>query len=131
MSNSVALRKPVECRDVSGPVVGHDLLNGSPSAQDFFEKECAQGAPGLGSESTPLGPCGEGASSLNNVSEASRMGHEHSVNISFAEKGRWCGDGGWYPDFRCLADLALVARFDVPPNIVSERRPPKAVEKGT
>ena len=131
MSNPVALCKPVECRNVSGPIVSHNLLNGSPSAQDFFKKECAKGAPGLSLESTPLGPRGEGASSLYNVSEATGVRHEHGVDVSLAEEWRWRGDGRWDPDFGCLADLALVARFDVPPNIVSERRPPKAVEEGT
>ena len=119
MSNPIALCKPVECRDVSSPVVGYDLLNSSPTAQDFFEKECAKGAPGLGSESTPLGPRGEGASSLYNVSEAAGVRHEHGIDISLAEEWRWRGDGRWDPDFGGLADLTFVAGLNIPLNIVS------------
>src|ERR1700677_73336 len=129
--DTIALCEPVECRDVGCSIVCHDFLDGSPSAQDFFEEESTERASRLGSKSTPLRPRSERASRLNDVSKTACVRHEHCVDVGFAEEGCWRGDSGWDPDFRCLADLALVTRFDVPPNVVSERRPPKAIEKGT
>ena len=62
---------------------------------------------------------------------AACVGHEHCVDVYFAEKGCGCGNGGWNSDFCCLMDLALVAWFDVPTNIVSEQRPPTTIKECT
>ena len=111
--------KPVECSDIGHSVVCHNLLNGSPLAQDLFKEKCTKGASSLGMEYTPLWPRGEQATGLNNVSETSCIGHEHGVNVGLVEQGCWCGNGRWDLDFCCLVDLAFMAGLDVPPNIVS------------
>jgi hypothetical protein len=116
----VALCKPIEGGNIGCSIVCNDLLDSSPSAQDFFEEEGTKGGSSLGLESTPLWPCSERTSSLNNVSEATCMGHEHGIDVGFAKEGCQRGDSGWDLDFRCLADLAFVAGLDVPSNIVSE-----------
>ena len=38
---------------------------------------------------------------------------------------------GWDLDFGCLTDLTFIARFDVPPNIISKWGPSKAIKERT
>jgi hypothetical protein len=59
------------------PVIRHNLLDGSPPAQDFFEEEGTEGASGLGSESVELQPCGEQTSDLNDVLKSTCVEHEN------------------------------------------------------
>jgi len=82
---------------------------------------------GLGAKGTPLRSSSEGASCLHNVAEASSRRHEHSIDIHLAEEGSGNGDSGRDSDFGGLAKLALVAGSDVLCNIMSNRRPPKAI----
>jgi hypothetical protein len=103
-----------------GPVVRHNFLDSSPSAQDFLKEESAEGASGFHAEGTPLGLRGEGAAGLDDVSVAQSVQHEHCVDISLPEEGCRRSNSGRDPDFGCLTDLTLMASLNVPPNIVSE-----------
>jgi hypothetical protein len=111
--------KPAKCGDESSPVVCHDLLNSSPTAQDFLKEEGTKGASGFCMEGMPFRPCSEGAAGLHDVSVPRCVGHKHSVDICLAEEGCQHCNCWWDSNFGCLADLALMAHFDVPPNIVS------------
>ena len=107
MTDTIALCEPVECCNVGHSIVGYNLLNSSPSAQDFFEKECTKCVSSLSTKSTPLWPCCERTSSLNDVPKSACMWHEHCVDVGLVEDGCWCGNSGWNPDFCCLVNLAL------------------------
>jgi len=66
----------------------------------------------------PLQPYGKGTVGLSDVSKATDRRHEHGVNVYLLKEGRRDGDGGWNPDFCCLAKLALVASADVPLDVL-------------
>ena len=68
----------------------------------------------------PLGPCGERATSLNNVAEARSMWHEHGVNVDLVKEGCWQVNS-WQETSLChLAELALIAHFNIPLDIAVE-----------
>ena len=75
----------------------------------------------------PFRAGGKGKSHLYDVTEASSRRHEHGVDVCFAEEGSGNGDSGRNPDFGGLAELVLMSGSDVLPDIVSNRRPPKAI----
>jgi hypothetical protein len=64
---------------------------------------------------------------LDDVAVAGSAGHQHGVNVCFAKEGHGDGNGGQDADLGGLLDLAFVAGGDILFNIMSERRPPKAV----
>ena len=78
----------------------------------------------------PLGPGGEGAAGLGDVTEAASGRHKGGVNVEFAKE--WGGDcdGGRNADLGGLAKLALMAGGDVPFDVLLEGGPPEAVEDG-
>ena len=69
-------------------------------------------------QSAPLWPSGEGASSLSDVIETAGRRHEHGVDIYLLKERGWDSDGGWYADLGSLAELALMAGADVPLDVV-------------
>jgi len=81
VSDTVPIRKPVEGSNVRCAVVGDDLFDGAPPAQNFLEKKYTKSVACLSAESTPLGPGGEGAAGLGNVMEAAGGRHKHGVNV--------------------------------------------------
>ena len=64
------------------------------------------------------------------VAKAQGEGHEHGVNVNFAEEWHGGGDGWWDADLHGLVKLTLVASVDIPFYIAIEQRPPEAVEEG-
>jgi hypothetical protein len=60
-----------------------------------------------------------------------RVRHEHRVDICLVEQWHWGGDHWGDPNLGRLVDLALVACLNIPPNIVSKRRPLETIEKST
>ena len=64
------------------------------------------------------------------VAKARGEGHEHGVDVNFAEE--WHGGGnGWRDvDLHGLAKLTLVASVDIPFYVAIKRRPPEAVKEG-
>ena len=111
-------------------IICHYLFYCSPSAQDIFEDKGSKGVCSFNTEGMPLWPSSRGTLGLHDVTEASSRGHEHSVNVSFAEQGSRDGNCGRDSDFGGLAKLALVAGGDVLFNIVSNQRPPEAIKEG-
>jgi hypothetical protein len=77
----------------------------------------------------PFGPCSERAAGLRDVSKSGSAGHKHSININFAEEVGGDRNSRWNLNFGCFAQLALVACFYVPFDIVFEGWPPEPVEE--
>ena len=67
--------------------------------------------------------------SLDDVSKATNGWHEHGVNVYFAKEWHRSVDGGWDVNFCCLPELALVACFDIPFDILLKGWPPKSVQE--
>ena len=130
VSDTIPIRKPVEGSDIRCAVVGDNLFDGAPPAQNFLEKKHTESAACLSAESTPLRPGGKGAAGLGDVTEAAGRGHKRGVDVELAEK--WGGDcdGGRNADLGGLAKLALMAGGDVPFDVLLEGGPPEAVEDG-
>jgi len=130
VSDTIPIRKPVKHGDIRYAIVGDDLFDGTPPAQNFLEKKHTKSAACLSAESTPLRPGGKGAVGLGDVTEATGRGHKRGVDIELAEK--WGGDcdGGQNVDLGGLAKLALMAGGDVPFDILLEGGPPEVVEDG-
>jgi hypothetical protein len=57
--DAIPLCKPVECHDVNCAIVGDDLFNCSPAAEDLLEDECTDHAASLNVKGAPFGPCCE------------------------------------------------------------------------
>ena len=130
MSDAIAFCEPVKCGNVCGTVVCNDLFYGSPSAQDIFEDEGAEGAGGLCAKCAPFGPSGERAAGLHDVAVSSGGWHKHGVNVYFVKEGGRSGDGWRDSDFGCLVDLTLVACCDVLFDVEGDRGSPEAIEEG-
>jgi len=130
VSDTVPIHKPVEGGDVRHAIVGDDLFDGTPPAQNFLEKKHTESAACLSAESMPLRPGGKGAAGLGDVMEATGRRHKRGVDIEFAEE--WGGDcdGRWNADFGGLAKLALMAGGDIPFDILLKGGPPEVVEDG-
>jgi len=68
---------------------------------------------------------------LDNIPEPARRGHEHCVDVCFAEQR--CGGGDCWrdADFGGLAELAFMTGGGVVFDILRKCWPPKAVEEGS
>jgi len=130
VSDTVPICKPVEGGDIRHAIVGDDLFNSTPPAQNFLEKKYTKSAACLSVESTPLRPGSKGAAGLGDVTETAGGGHKCGVDIELVEK--WGGDcdSGRNVDLGGLAKLALMAGGDVPFDVLLEGGPPEAVEDG-
>ena len=78
----------------------------------------------------PLGVSGEGAAGLDDIPVASRLGHDHGVEVGLAEETTYDRHGRRDVEAARLANLAFVAGSYEPFDIVDQHRPPEA-EKQT
>jgi hypothetical protein len=77
----------------------------------------------------PFGPCSERAAGLCDVSKSGGVGHKHSIDINFVEEVSGDHDSQWNPDFGHFVQLALVACFYIPFDVMFEGWPLELVKE--
>src|SRR6266404_1151159 len=129
MMNAILACQPVQSLNISRTIVCHNLLNGTPSAEDVFKNEAAKGRSGLCAKGAPFWPGSEQAVGLDDVVKASGRSHEHGIDIYLAEEGSGSRDARGNADFGGLLELTLMTGTDVPLDVLIDGRPPEAVSE--
>lgn len=129
MTNSVSSSDGVKSSHVGSTIVGNDLVESAPAAEDTLEDEVRNDIVRLRGGSTSFGIRGKSTTSMDDISVVPDFRHEEGVHMGFAEEGRDVGNHRGNEKVLGLADLTLVTGLDEPANIFVEKRPPKPNKK--
>ena len=77
----------------------------------------------------PFQICSQGAPSLDDVAVATRLRHNHSVNMDFVKESAHDRNSQGDVQFGSLANLAFVAGVNIPLDIINQHRPPEAQQQ--
>lgn len=129
VADAISFGEDIEGGDVSGTVVRNDLDKHAPTTQDLSEYEIGNDGSGVGGGGAPFGIRSEGASRVDDISVGAGSRHKKGIDMNLAEEGGDNRDGRRDVEVVGLTDLALVARFDKPPDVLVEIGPPEAEKK--
>ena len=119
MVNVVTRRETVESGNPRCSVVGDDLFESSPSAENVLEEEVRDDIAAFGGGSSCFRPGCQSATTMEDVSVGSALRHVERVEVSFAKNRRNVRNGRRNVKVLGLPNLALVACSDIPANVVA------------
>ena len=119
MVNVVTRHKTVESGNPRCSVVGDDLFESSPSAENVLEEEVHDDIAAFGSGSSCFRPGCQSATTMEDVSVRSALRHVERVEVSFVKDRRNVRNSRRNVEVLGLLNLALVACSDIPANIIT------------
>ena len=127
--DAIAFGEELKTGKYRRPIVRDDLLDGSPSTKDVLENEVTNRLTRLAIEHSEFWVRREGATSVDDELETTRLRHVHNVNVAFAEDVEGDGDDRGNEELSGLTKLTLMTRLNIPLDVVLDHQPPKSFEK--
>ena len=127
--NAILFTKDIESSNVGGSVVGNELSESAPTAENILEDEIGDNSGGVRRRSATLRIGSQSTLSMKDVTIRPNSRHKEGVDMSLAEQRGNFGDNRRDVEVFGLANLALMTHPGVPANVVVEVRPPEANEE--
>ena len=113
----------------SRAIISNELRNSSPMTENVLKNKRRNHRCVLRSQHTPFQIHSQSALSLDNVAVATRLWHNHSIDMDFLKQSAHSRNSQRDVQFGSLENLAFVAGVDVPFNIVDQYRPPEVQQQ--